>query len=110
MPKKREEAGNTAIDYLNRDIVNVKLELQTLNKLVRDGNGQPSLMERVTTLSSDFTHMQSEVKREIDSMKEMMCQHHKDTMEKNKMNWQFKTAIWVALIGSISSLIMHFYK
>ena len=30
---------NTAIDYINRDIVNVKTELQTLSKLIRDGNG-----------------------------------------------------------------------
>ena len=41
MPKKLKESEdrNTAIDYLNRDIVNIKNELQTLNKLVRDGNG-----------------------------------------------------------------------
>ena len=38
---------NTAIDYINRDIVNVKTELQTLSKLIRDGNGQPSIMQQV---------------------------------------------------------------
>lgn len=111
MPRKSaSEERNTAIDYLNRDIVNVKTELQTLNKLVRDGNGQPSLLARVTTLSSDMAYMQTEVKKEIEGLKDMICQHHKDTMEKNKLNWQFKTAVFVAVIGSASSLLMHFFK
>ena len=48
---------NTAIDYINRDIVNIKTELQGLSKLIRDGNGQPSLMQQVATLSSEIIHI-----------------------------------------------------
>ena len=117
MPKKAPTADaavitedrNTAIDYLNRDIVNVKLELQTLNKLVRDGNGQPSLMQQVTKLGSDFEHMQNEVRTSIEDLKTMMTEQHRTALEKSKMNWQFKTAVMVALIGSMTSLAMHFF-
>jgi len=110
MPKKTAEERNTAIDYLNRDIVNVKTELQTLNKLVKDGNGQPSLIQQVTALTVNFEHMQRETKASIDDLKETICAQHKTNLEKNKMNWQFKTAVAVAFIGSISSLLMHFFK
>jgi len=110
MPKKATEDRNTAIDYLNRDIVNIKTELQNLNKLVKDGNGQPSLIQQVTALTVNFNHMQTETKTAIDDLKQTMCEHHKATIERNKMNWQFKTAIMVAFIGSITSLLMHFFK
>ena len=50
---------NTAIDYINRDIVNIKTELQGLSKLIRDGNGQPSLMQQVATLSSEIIHLEA---------------------------------------------------
>jgi len=103
------EERNTAIDYLNRDIVNIKNELQTLNKLVRDGNGQPSLMQQVTILSSDVVHMQNEFRATMDDLKCTMTEQHRATLDKNKMNWQFKTAVMVALIGSMTSLAMHFF-
>ena len=114
MPKKKTEPiiveeRNTAIDYLNRDIVNIKNELETLNKHVRDGNGQPSLMQQVSTLTSDLSHFQKEVCLEIKELKEMIASNHKAISEKNKLNWQFKTAVLVALLSSITTLTMHFF-
>lgn len=111
MPKKiTPEDRNTAIDYLNRDIVNIKTELQLLNKVVKDGNGQPSLIQQVTALTINLNHLQHEMVVAIDDLKQTMCEHHKVATKNNSMNWQFKTAVWVAFISSMSTLIMHFYK
>ena len=112
MPKKLKESEdrNTAIDYLNRDIVNIKNELQTLNKLVRDGNGQPSLMQQVTALTTNLDHFQHEVCTQIQDLKSTMSQQHTVSLERTKSSWQHRTAIWVALISSMASIIMHFAK
>lgn len=101
---------NTAIEYINKDIVNVKLELQTLNKLVRDGNGQPSLLQQVSKISSDLTHLEVGLKEELNSIKEAMKNHHEYAIEKNKTSWQFKSAVWVALITSLASVFIHMPK
>ena len=111
MPRKSaSEERNTAIDYLNKDIFNIKTELQLLNKVVKDGNGQPSLIQQVTALTINLNHLQHEMAVAIDDLKQTMCEHHKVATKNNSMNWQFKTAVWVAFISSMSTLIMHFYK
>jgi hypothetical protein len=109
MPRKASER-NTAVDYINRDIVNIKMELQNLNKLVRDGNGQPSLMQQVTMISADLGHLEAEIKEAIHDLKQAVKNHHEFSVEKNKMSWQFKSAVWVALITSFSSVAIHLIK
>jgi hypothetical protein len=101
---------NTAIDYINRDIVNIKTELQSLSKLIRDGNGQPSLMQQVTTLSNEIVHLESEIKKDINELKSHVTYNHIEQTTKSQLSWQFRTAIIVALITSITSIIVNFYK
>ena len=101
---------NTAIDYINRDIINIKNELQTLNKLVRDGNGQPSLLQQVTMMRTDLDHLESELKEAIHDLKETVKNHHEFSVEKNKSTWQFKSVIWAALISGITSIVLHLIK
>ena len=101
---------NTVVDYINKDIVNIKNELQTLNKLVRDGNGQPSLMQQVTTISTNLNHIEASLKESIHELKEAINLHHQFSIEKNKTSWQFKSAIWVALITSIASVMINMSK
>ena len=95
---------NTAIDYLNRDIVNIKNDIANLSKIVRDGNGQPSLTQQVTTINNDLKHVTEELKNEIRELKE--TSHHCRILseEKSNVTWQFKAAIWVALISSVTSI------
>jgi len=110
MPAKENTERNTAIDYINRDIVNVKNDIQTLSKLVRDGNGQPSLMQQVATLNNELLHAKAELQNSIYELREsvMTCQHRHES--RSKLAWHFKTAIVVSLITSITSIIIHFYK
>ena len=97
---------NTAIDYLNRDIVNVKAELTNLSKIVRDGNGQPSLVQQVITVNNDLKHISEELKSEIQDLKHTTHHCRLVSEEKDKLSWQFKTAIFVALISSFTSIIL----
>ena len=111
MPKKSATIErNTAKDYINRDIVNIKNELQTLNKLVRDGNGQPSLLQQVTMISADLDHLESELKEAIQDLKQTMKNHHDFSIEKSKTTWQFKSAVWVALISGVTSVALQLIK
>ena len=105
MPKATN-SRNTAIDYLNRDIVNVKNELNNLSKIVRDGNGQPSLVQQVITVNNDLKHISEELKSEIQDLKHTAHQCRMISEEKDKLSWQFKTAILVALISSFTSIIL----
>jgi len=57
--------ANDAIDYINRDIVNVKEELRTISKLVRDAKAQPSLMKQVNMFKSDIGRIEVEQKKQI---------------------------------------------
>lgn len=100
--------GNEAIDYINRDIVNVKNELQTISKLVRDGNGQPSLIAQVTSLNSDMERLSSEFKTELKNLQESIDGIKKSIDEKNTLSWQFKTALLLALITSFTSIFINY--
>ena len=124
MARKKENTPtierNTIIDYINRDIVNVKEDVQTLSKIVRDGNGHPSLMQQVATLNSDIEHLRAEIDGRFNETRDLLEVHYEELHnsvskctarhnEEKKMDWQFKTAVWVSLIGSITSLLMHFF-
>ncbi len=100
--------GNEAIDYINRDIVNVKNELQTISKLVRDGNGQPSLIAQVTSLNSDMDRLSSEFRTELKNLQESVDGIKKSIDEKNTLSWQFKTALILALITSFTSIFINY--
>jgi hypothetical protein len=101
---------NTAIDYLNRDIVNIKTELQNLSKLIRDGNGQPSLMQQTATLSNELAHFELEFTKELENLKTSINACRTSHSEKDKLSWQFITAVWVALITSITGVIIQLLK
>jgi hypothetical protein len=100
--------SNDAIDYINRDIVNVKEDLRTISKLVRDGNGQPSLIQQVTILQSDIGRIQIELKEQIINLQSSVDSFRAKEKERNTLNWQFKTAIGVALITSFTSVFLHY--
>lgn len=100
--------ANEAIDYINRDIVNVKKELDTLNKLVRDGNGQPSLIQQVTTLSNRVENLETNVHHEMCELKESFEEFKEAALTRSKLSWQFKTAILVALITSLTSIYINY--
>ena len=101
---------NTAIDYLNRDIVNIKTELQNLSKLIRDGNGQPSLMQQTATLSNELAHFELEFTKELENLRISINDCRASHSEKDKMSWQFKTAVWGALITSLTGVIIQLLK
>lgn len=105
---------NTAIDYINRDIVNIKTELQVLNKLVRDGNGQPSLMQQVASISAELNHFETDVKEALADLKETVSRYHNEAVqkeaEKDTNAWQFKGALAVALISSVTSIIVTIFN
>lgn len=100
--------ANDAIDYINRDIVNVKEDLRTISKLVRDGNGQPSLMQQVTMLQSDIGRLEIEIKEQIITLQTSVDSFRAKEKERNTLTWQFKSAIAVALISSFTSIYMHY--
>lgn len=100
--------ANEAIDYINRDIVNVKEDLRTISKLVRDGNGQPSLMQQVTMLQSDINRIEMELKEQIIGLQNSVDTFKVKEKERNSLNWQFKTAIGVALITSFTSIFLQY--
>lgn len=121
MPRKASTPErNTAIDYINRDIVNVKEELQTLSKIVRDGNGHPSLMTQVATIQTDINHLKTEMENRLQEQRDLIATHIEELhssfhncqarhQEKAKLHWHMQTAIWVALIGSLTDLLVHFF-
>lgn len=99
---------NDAIDYINRDIVNVKKELEVLNKLVRDGNGQPSLIQQVTTLSNRVQNVEVDLQHEMCELKDTVESFRQEILHRSKLSWQFKTAVLVALITSLTSIFINY--
>ena len=97
---------NTAIDYINRDIVNIKSELQNLSKLIRDGNGQPSLMQQTATLGNELAHFELEFSKELENLRSSINACRAAHLEKDRLSWQFKTAVWVALITSVTGVVI----
>lgn len=100
--------ANEAIDYINRDIVNVKEDLRTISKLVRDGNGQPSLIQQVTMLQSEIGRLEVELKEQLITLQAGLDACRAKDKERSTLNWQFKTAIGVAIITSFTSIFLHY--
>jgi len=100
-------ARNTAIDYLNREIVNIKHDIEVLSKLIRDGNGSPSLIQQVTTLNIEMRNVQEELKKELSELKDMIKSGRQSNAEKDRNSWQFKTAIAVVMISSLTSIYLN---
>ena len=100
-------ARNTAIDYLNREIVNIKHDIEVLSKLIRDGNGSPSLIQQVTTLNIEMRNVQEELKKELSELKDMIKSGRQSNAEKDRNSWQFKTAIAVVVISSLTSIYLN---
>jgi hypothetical protein len=98
--------SNVEFNVLDRDIQHLKEELQVLSKLLRDGNGQPSIMQQISILNTEITGLRND----LFELKESL-HYWKDSQDnKESMSWQFKTAIFVALISSVTSLIINFFK
>jgi len=100
--------ANEAIDYINRDIVNVKNELQTISKLVRDGNGQPSLIQQVSTVRNEISHLDTKLTTQLEELTESVETIKKTNLEGANLSWQFKAVVAAALLSSLTSLIIHF--
>jgi len=121
MPSKKITSDrNIAIDYINRDIVNVKEDLANISKIVRDGNGHPSLMQQVATLNNDVTHLRAEVDSRFNETRDLMEVYHNEMYsainkcdakhaKQQGLHWHMQTAIWVALISSVTDLLIHFF-
>ncbi len=100
--------ANEAIDYINRDIVNVKSELQTISKLVRDGNGQPSLIQQVSTVRNEISHLDTKLTTQLEELTENVEAIKRTNLEGANLSWQFKAVVVAALLSSLTSLIIHF--
>jgi hypothetical protein len=121
MPSKKTTSDrNTAIDYINRDIINVKEDLANISKIVRDGNGHPSLMQQVATLNNDVTHLRAEIDSRFNETRDLMEVYHNEMYsainkcdakhaKQQGLHWHMQTAIWVALISSVTDLLIHFF-
>lgn len=120
MPTRKQTERNTAIDYINRDIVNVKTEVTNLSKIIRDGNGHPSLMQQVATLNNDVAHLTAEIDGRFSETRDLMEVYHKEMYtaiskcdakhaKQQGLHWHMQTAIWVALISSVTDLLIHFF-
>jgi hypothetical protein len=100
-------ARNTAIDYINREIVNIKHDIEVLSKLIRDGNGSPSLIQQVTTLNIEMRNVQEELKIELSELKDMIKSSRQTNVERERNSWQFKTAIAVVVVSSLTSIFLN---
>jgi len=120
MALRKTSDRNTAIDYINRDIVNVKEDLANISKIVRDGNGHPSLMQQVATINNDLLHLRAEIDSRFNENRDLMEVYHNEIYttvnkceakhkEKQGLHWHMQTAIWVALISSVTDLLIHFF-
>jgi hypothetical protein len=95
-----------SFEVLDRDITHLKNELQVLSKLLRDGNGQPSIMQQISSINTEMVGLRNDLYELRDSI-----QYWRDSeANKESMSWQFKTAILVALMSSVTSLIINFVK
>jgi hypothetical protein len=77
-------------------------------------------MQQVATLNNDIAHLRAEIDGRFNETRDLLEVHYEELHnsvskctvrhnEEKKMDWQFKTAVWVSLIGSITSLLMHFF-
>ena len=101
---------NTAIDYVNRDIVSVKKDIEVLSKLIRDGNGTPSLIQQVTTLNIEMSVMQDDLRKGMTAMTDDISYIRKLVSDHEKSAWQFKTAVILAILSSFTTIYVQMSK
>lgn len=81
--------------HLKVSVDNMQSTLESLNKIIREGNGEKSLIARIMTLEN--------FKKEAEKQLEEERSRKKSTeIEDKKGKWQLKTAV---LTGSVSVII-----
>jgi inorganic triphosphatase YgiF len=88
----------------NRELDDIKNDIRVLNKIVRDGNGQPSLIAEVSSIKHKLESVTTHVLKKVEDVEDLL----KRQDNKKQISWQFKTAIFVALISSFTSIYINY--
>ena len=82
------------IARIENEIKRLKEDISGLNKIIRDGNGQPPLITRIAVLEEKI----SELKSHIESIEA-------ESTEAKRMRWEFLLAAIPGLLALLTGLI-----
>lgn len=82
------------IARIENEIKRLKEDISGLNKIIRDGNGQPPLITRIAVLEEKI----SELKSHIESIEA-------ESTEARRMRWEFLLAAIPGLLALLTGLI-----
>jgi len=81
------------------DVENIHKNVDELLKVVRDGNGKPSLLARISELESYKEGLEKKEEKE----KSISAEH-------TKGKWAIRAAIATGILSILGTLFQHFFK
>jgi len=109
------------ISALKQEFDNLKNEVESLSKIIKEGNGRDSLMTRIALLEQGFKSLESYIEDDIQDVRRLIEGHLEalkkegDREEKNKINKgnidrRAKWGIIIAIIGGLFGLLSFILK
>lgn len=95
---QQQQAQNTTVALIQRDLLELKNQVTASNKILREGNGQPSLLTRAALT-------EEALKNSTASIQELKKTLEARELESEKGKWQLITSIVAAMLGLISAAI-----
>ena len=87
------QEAKVVIARIESEMGRLKDDITSLNKTIRDGNGQPPLITRIAVIEEKIV----EIKSKMDSMAE-------ETAEEKKLRWEFVLAAVPGILALLTGL------
>ena len=87
------QEAKVVIARIESEMGRLKDDITSLNKTIRDGNGQPPLITRIAVIEEKIT----EIKSKIENMAE-------ETAEEKKLRWEFVIAAVPGILALLTGL------
>ena len=109
----REMRDNSvAVARFASEVGNIREKVDSLSRVVLDGNGKGSMQVRISLLENDLYDLKREVdkndkkiERLDDTSKHLFIEERKDVREYRAKRWGFWTAIAVAIISTVTTIL-----
>lgn len=94
-----------ALAAFSNELKNLREDADSLSKIIRDGNGQPSLVTQVSLLDNDIDNLKKENEWMAERLKDIDSSNKLEKRENRGQNLKFYGSLIPALLALIAAIL-----